>query len=109
MIKSKYLRYLAKFEQKVIVTDDSGEANEEFNHLTSKYVDIKPISVDSEDEQSTTYQISRLELSVRHSAFLAKNIKTGDRVIIDSKPYRIDTINDIFSRSKLSYLISLYE
>lgn len=109
MIKSRYLRYFASFESKVIVKDEYGEANEQFQHITNKWVDVRPISVDSEDDQTTTYQISRLELSVRGSSLLENKIKTGDRVIMNKKPYRIDTINDTFTRSKLSFLISLYE
>ena len=109
MIKSRFMNHTATFYRKVTVRDEAGEENQEWKFSARSFVDIRPLSVDKEDEVDTSYQISRLELSTRFSRTLDAEIKTGDSVMIKNKRYIIESIGDLFSRKKLSYIIYLYE
>lgn len=108
-MKSKYLRHLATFEKKTIVKDDYGEDNEVFSHLATKYVDVMPVSIDLENENQTSYEVSRFEIKTRFSHLFANQIKTGDRVEIDKKLYLIEQKNDNFDRKKISFTVVNYE
>ena len=109
MMKSRYMNHTATFYRKVTVKDSAGEENETWEFVTKNYADIRAISVDKEDETDVSHQLSRLELSTRFSRALDTQIKTGDSVIIKDKRYIIESVGDLFSRKKLSYIIYLYE
>lgn len=109
MIKSRFLTKLGVFESKTTFKDQNGESNSVWVPIVTKYVDVRPISVDVETETETSYQIARLELSVRYSSSLESQVKTGDRVLIENKPYLIEQLGDVLSRKKLTYIIYRYE
>lgn len=109
MIKSRYLQHLGEFQESIKTKDAAGETVETWQTVFTRFVDVRPLGVSTSEDESSNYQVARLELSVRYSRTLQDAITTNHRVLIDSKPYRIDEIGDVFSKQKLTYLISLYE
>lgn len=109
MIKSRYLRHLAEFQKPVRAKDAAGEVVETWESVATRYVDVRPVGVESTTEQGANYEVSRLELQIRYSKHMQDEIATGCRVIIDDKPYRVDELGDVFTRKKLTYFISRHE
>lgn len=109
MIKSRYLKHTAQFQERIKTKDAAGETAEEWRTVFNRYVDLRPIGVSAEQEESVQLQVSTLELTCRYSHRMQKDITTNHRVIVSGKAYRINEIGDVFSRKKLTYLISLYE
>lgn len=109
MIKSRFLRHMAEFQKPVRTKDSAGEIVETWERVATRYVDVRPVGIESTTEQGVNYEVSRLELQARYSRFMQDEIKTGYRVIINEKAYQIDELGDVFTRKKLTYFISSYE
>lgn len=109
MIKSRYLKHSAEFQKPVTSRDSSGQQVETWQTLCRKFVDIRPIAVDKEQDRAVHFEVARMELKTRYSSSLEQQIDTNCRVIIKNKAYSIDELGDVFSRKQLSYIISAYE
>lgn len=109
MIKSRYLSTRAVFESKKIVKDSFGEEEETFNPVFTKYVDLKPVSIDKQQEDYANYNVSRLEMNTRYSRDIEQRIKVGDRVLIKGKYYLIEEVGNLLTRKMLTYTIVAYE
>lgn len=108
-MKSRYLRHYAEFQKPVRSRDESGESVETWQPIASRYVDVRPVGVESSVEQGANYEVSRLELQIRYSKYMQDVVTTRCRVVINGKNYSIDGLGDIFTRKKLTYFISSYE
>lgn len=109
MIKSRYLTHRAIFQRPIQSKDNSGQTVETWEDITHRFVDIRPISVDKEADQTTRLEVAKMELKTRYSELLQGEIDTNCRVCIKDKYYIIEEIGDLFSRSQLTYIIAAYE
>ncbi len=109
MIKSRYLQNFALFERRALITDAAGEETEQYQALFGRYVDLKPVSVDLQEDDEANHNVGRIQLDMRYSHEVEQNLKIGDRVTIRNKQYLITEIGDVFSRKKISVTVTAYE
>lgn len=109
MVKTRYLKHFAEFQRPVRQRDASGETVETWEPAYTRYVDVRPLAVESSLQQNVNYEVSRLEMSTRYSKALQDEVRPGWRIVISNKKYSIDEVGDVFTRQKLSFLISSHE